>query len=66
MTINTFKCAECGEENELCEGDILQIYDEGLESLNCHCEYCEAYNEIIIVESAITIKNITEVKNEKD
>ena len=56
MIINNPKCDFCGEEMEISERDVLQIYEEMLESLNCKCEKCGNENNVTIKESVVTLK----------
>ena len=48
IIIHDLKCKNCGKFLNIWDGDILQIIQEMLDSLNCSCNICGHKNEIEI------------------
>jgi hypothetical protein len=55
IIFNDLYCRKCKEKIFLCEGDILQIIQENLDSLVCECEKCEEKNEIELTKAFFSI-----------
>ena len=56
MIVNNPNCVFCESEIELCEGDILQLYQENVKALIGFCEKCGNENEITIKENILKLK----------
>lgn len=58
MTIEQPRCKKCGEPLNLCEGDVIQIWQECLDSLIVTCEKCGADNEVEIKEVSVKLESV--------
>lgn len=57
MKINKPKCKNCKAELNLCEGDVLQIYQELLDELEYNCPECGCSNYIIIRDHEVFLES---------
>jgi hypothetical protein len=58
MKIEQPKCGVCGQPLNLCDGDVLQIYQEMIDDLECDCPTCGYTNTVKITESTVKLESI--------